>query len=54
MQDYQTEATREAYRKGIVSHINGHSFKDNPYPIASKELHLAWVRGYNEKGSVKK
>ena len=53
MQDYKTEIEREAYSKGVFASINGHSIADNPYPVAAKELHLAWVRGYNEKGSIK-
>ena len=53
--DYQTEVEREAYRKGIIAKINGMQQIDNPYTINKKDvLHLAWVRGFNERGSIKK
>ena len=54
MKDYKKEIEREAYSKGVFAHINGMQMIDCPYPIAAKELHLAWVRGFNERGSVKK
>ena len=53
-EDYKTEIERQAYSQGVFAHINELIQIDNPYPIAAKELHLAWVRGFNEKGGVKK
>ena len=52
-EDYRKEIERQAYCSGVVAHINGMSFTDNPYPTAAKELHLAWVRGFNETSSIK-
>ena len=53
MKDYNKEAVRQAYSKGVISRINALQAIDNPYPIAAKELHLAWMRGWSEKGSIK-
>ena len=54
MKDYKTEAERRAYSKGVIAKINGASFCDNPYTINKKDvLHLAWIQGYEEKGSIK-
>ena len=55
MKDYTTEVERKAYSMGVIAHINGMQMIDNPYTINNKDvLHLAWLRGFNEKGSVKK
>ena len=53
MKDYKTESERRAYALGVISRINGLDFTDNPYTINKKDvLHLAWIRGYEEKGSI--
>ena len=56
-EDYRTEADRVAYKKGIVARIHGHAREDNPYiPIEGLGYpleHFAWLKGYDEKGSIK-
>jgi len=59
MQDYKTEQERNAYCAGVIAHINGLTLTDCPYQrtftgVFNTILYFAWVRGYNEKGLVKK
>ena len=55
MKDYETEVERKAYSMGVIARINGMCAIDNPYTINNKDvLHLAWIRGFNERGSIKK
>ena len=56
-EDYQTEAERRAYSQGIFARANGLMLIDCPenYDMFNHfSLHLAWVRGYEEKGSIKR
>lgn len=49
--DYKSEAEREAYSKGVIAHINGLTIADNPYILRHNRRY--WLKGFNEKGSIK-
>ena len=55
--DYETEAEREAYNKGLIAHINSLNKTDNPYIYDLVEhetvLFNCWLAGFEEKGSIK-
>ena len=50
---YRNEVERLAYNQGVLANIKDMQMLDNPYPIAAKELHLAWMKGFVAKSSIK-
>ena len=53
MKRYKPEVERLAYNQGVLANIKDMQMLDNPYPIAAKELHLAWMKGFVAKSSIK-
>ena len=50
-QDYESEAERQAYAKGVFAAINGLDKKDCPYHLPHNVK--CWIEGFNEKASIK-
>ena len=54
--DYETEAERKAYNKGIIAKINSLSENDNPYidglTAKNRMLFNCWLAGFRESGSI--